>query len=445
MMLKMNKYQGLKIFKKQFMQGNVMFSDKPEPLCYATYKKIPSKFNCHIVPINQWQNKRSQANYKLKCYYKDNILAGDQSIRDFAQNIKNKTNITINLIINNKFLDIKKEHYHTILLDATDDFADNYYDKLGIRAKDKLNDVPLDYYHIPESKKYYNNIIVPVVGSLVFIKDDGSFFAALPLTKNYIMENKFHKQEIEIIKTTVSKIATILKQDIKNKKVSFKYKNELFEYYRDRFVLKNTSFGKYDKSYHEIPQTKIGVIELNYNHSINSSKDADDEFNIENFEDLNTSQAIIMQEYLLKHFNASYDSNGKLAGYIINDKGKINKKISNFKDDFLQPNSNDFGAVCIKGTNNTNAQYNGSFFIREKPNIGNTKIRDFETNKKESKIINPLFKRIRLKKFEITIQRGNNHLFYITKNNLLTVSAELGNYNTFHKLNIKGIEKNGRK
>lgn len=310
MFIKMINNHSIEIFKKRFAQDKAIFSNEPEPLCYLTDKKIPREFKCHPIPINKRQNTHAKKNYKLKCYYEDDVLTREHSIRDFAQNIKNNTHITVDFIINNTFLSIKNKHYRTVLLDATSDFINNYYVKLNETDKNKVCYTTLDDSNVPYNTEYYEDMILPVIGSLVFIKDNGDFFAAVPITSYYIMENKYSNQEIEIIKTTVDRIKRLIDQDTENKSVTLRNSKNSFKdkYIRDRFILKRTDFGNYNKEFREHNKYDIGIIELNYNHVISHSDDTNYRFIRNNLMTLNHSQAKVVQKYLLTHFNTSIKS-----------------------------------------------------------------------------------------------------------------------------------------
>lgn len=310
MFIKMINNHSIEIFKKRFAQDKAIFSNEPESLCYLTDKKIPREFKCHPIPINKQQNTHAKKNYKLKCYYEDDVLIREHSIRDFAQNIKNNTHITVDFIINNTFLSIKNKHYRTVLLDATSDFINNYYAKLNETDKNKVYCTTLNDSNVSYNTEYYENMIVPVTGSLVFIKDNGDFFAAVPITSYYIMENKYSDQKIEIIKTTVDRIKRLIDQDTENKSVTLRSSKNSSkdEYIRDRFILTRTDSGNYSQEFRRHNKHDIGIIELNYNHVINNSDDTNYRFVKNNLMTLNHSQAKVVQKYLLAHFNTSIKS-----------------------------------------------------------------------------------------------------------------------------------------
>lgn len=439
----MSKNQGLEIFKKQFAQGKAVFSKEPEPLCYLTKEKIPNELDCHPFLLNKWQNFRKRREYQLKCYYEDDIIKKSGSIGEFTQEIYNEARIMIELIVNNDFLAVKKKHYRIILLDAVKDFINNYYNKLDANDRKEMDKANLVHYDPDFSRTYYENVILPVTNCLVFIKEDGSYFAVVPLTKNCSFEYSRVENTIEIIETTVNDIFNLLESTQQNKKATYTKLPNAPEYYQDRFISDFVDFGEYDEAHcdsHEVTYVTldgIDVIRPNFLASTTHHYKKDDYVTKTNFVELNSSQIAVVKQYLIKHYHAFYTQEGELFSYITDSKnGKPTFKTGEIAGEDL--NAINFDATRIQGYYESSKLHVGTLFLESEPNVKDTKAKDLDLG--PHKIIKPLTKSKNLNGLLRTITAGNNHLFYVTKDKLMTIAKDNAS-TTFSSIKTENCKK----
>lgn len=423
----MSKNQGIEIFKQQFIQGKAVFNNDPEPLCYLTNEKIPNELNCHPFLLNKWQNFRKRREYQLKCYYEDDIIKKSGSIREFTQEIYDETRIIIELIVNNDFLAVKKKHYRIILLDAIKDFVNNYYSKLDINDRKEIDNANLVHYDPDFSKTYYENMILPVTNCLVFVKEDGSYFTAVPITKDCSFDLSRVKNTVATIETTVNAILNLLEPTQQNKKAVYTKLPSEPKYYQDRFVASSVEFGEYDEAHcdsHDVTDvafSRIDVIRPNFLASTTHHYKKDDYVAKTNFLELNSSQIAVVKQYLIKHYNAFYTQEGELFSYITDNKnGKPTFKTGEIAGE--DPDAINFDAVRIQGYYDSSKLHVGTLFLESEPNVKDTKATDLDLG--PHKIIKPLIKSRNLNELLRTITAGNNHLFYVTKDKLMTISKD---------------------
>lgn len=122
------------------------------------------------------------------------------------------------LVTDNRFLALINAGYHVVLMDATNDFANNYYPTYNLAANDHKNSYCYFLEDIPWQSK--TNYFKYVVQCLAFINDDGSYFLALPcytpflafkFNRKALKEQQAQIASLPMIKTTIKIINKLLK------------------------------------------------------------------------------------------------------------------------------------------------------------------------------------------------------------------------------------------
>lgn len=111
------------------------------------------------------------------------------------------------LVTDNQFLNLIDAGYHVALLDASADFADNYYPSCHLGNYNIISQIPWT-----EKINYFQYVLQ----CIVFINDDGSYFLALPISAPYLAhrpkkEQRHDRAHLPIIKTTVKAMQEIIK------------------------------------------------------------------------------------------------------------------------------------------------------------------------------------------------------------------------------------------
>lgn len=146
----------------------------------------------------------------LKYHYLENELYHICHAKAQAQPTK--------LVTDNRFLALINAGYHVVLMDATSDFADNYYPTYNLAANDHKHSYCYFLEDIPWQSK--TNYFKYVVQCLAFINDDGSYFLALPcytpflafkFNRKSLKEQQAQIASLPMIKTTIKMINKLLK------------------------------------------------------------------------------------------------------------------------------------------------------------------------------------------------------------------------------------------
>lgn len=190
---------GINKFKQALSQGLVCYQNKISELLlkdsYDINTSIADKFKYGSGLFASFTQIKNQASLEYLLYkiQKPDLSYGLQKLlRYFAD--------TAVIITDNNVLEGEQMPYHVALLDATEDYVLNYYPE----------NVQAGYYNQKfKTIEITQKCVGTPIQCLVFIKDDGSYFGALPCFERLYLKGK-QSTNLPVITTSLKQIKQVL-------------------------------------------------------------------------------------------------------------------------------------------------------------------------------------------------------------------------------------------